>query len=84
MSLCLNHVTILSSQDVLNIEKTMVLQSLSDKTDHYCSIAIQIWDNTELGFREDKSIELRIGELEQAEFTLKREVAGMPTAFISE
>ena len=74
----------LFSQAVLTPDKTKVLKDLVGKTDHYGDIALQIWDYAELGFLEDKSIALLTGELEVAGFSIKRGVAGMPTAFIAQ
>lgn len=45
--------------------------------------ALQIWGYGELGFQEHKSSALLQKELKDAGFTVKANVAGMPTAFIA-
>lgn len=66
------------------IDKTRIINKLDANKNHYSEIALQIWDYAELGFLEDKSIELLMGELRTAGFKVELGVAGMPTAFIAE
>lgn len=64
-------------------EKDAIIKSLDSKSTHYTQMATQLWENPELGFMEDKSVALLIGELEKAGFVIQRGVAEMPTAFIA-
>lgn len=68
----------------LGKKESEVLQALEKQSDHYGKIAIEIWENAELGFLEFESIGLLIKELETAGFTVKTGVADMPTAFLAE
>ena len=61
-----------------------MLKALDSRAPHYAEIAKQIWSFAELGYQETKSSALLAGELEQAGFTVRRGVAGEPTAFIAE
>ena len=61
-----------------------MLKALDGRAPHYAGIAKQIWGFAELGYQETKSSALLSGELEQAGFTVKRGVAGEPTAFTAE
>jgi aminobenzoyl-glutamate utilization protein B len=54
-------------------ENTIQIISLSDK----------VWDYAELGLVEEKSSKLLADELEKNDFSVKRDVAGMPTAFVA-
>lgn len=50
----------------------------------YASIAQQIWENSELGFMENKSAQLLQDQLRAEEFKVTTGSARMPTAFIAE
>ena len=67
-----------------SINKNHIINQLESKQEHYSQIALKIWDHAELGFLEDKSIELLMGELNEAGFSIEKGVAGMSTAFIAE
>jgi len=47
-------------------------------------IAQKIWDLAEVGYEETRSSALLVGELEAHGFTVRRGVAGIPTAFVAE
>jgi aminobenzoyl-glutamate utilization protein B len=61
--------------------KKEVIQAIDSKYDTYSSIAKQIWDYAEVGYKEEKSSALLAGALETAGFTIEKGVAGIPTAF---
>jgi aminobenzoyl-glutamate utilization protein B len=61
-----------------------MLKVLDGRAPHYAEIAKQIWGFAEVGYQETRSSALLSGELEQAGFTLRRGVAGEPTAFTAE
>jgi aminobenzoyl-glutamate utilization protein B len=46
-------------------------------------LARQIWDWSEVGYKEQKSAALLADTLEKAGFTVQRGVAGIPTAFVA-
>ena len=61
-----------------------VLTSLDKDADRYANIALTIWDYAEMGYQEEKSSALLQETLAQEGFTIKKGVAGIPTAFIAE
>lgn len=61
-----------------------VLTSLDQQTAFYGNIAFQIWNYAEMGYQEEKSVELLSKTLEEAGFQINMGVAGMPTAFVAE
>ncbi|MDC6389992.1 amidohydrolase [Maribacter sp. PR1] len=79
ISLCTSVLT-LSSQKT----KKDVLKSLDTKSEMYGDISQQIWNLAEMGYQEQKSSTLLQKTLEDAGFTIKKGVAGIPTAFIAE
>lgn len=79
ISLCTSVLT-LSSQKT----KKDVLKSLDSKSEMYGDISQQIWNLAEMGYQEQKSSALLQKTLEDAGFTIKKGVAGIPTAFIAE
>jgi aminobenzoyl-glutamate utilization protein B len=63
--------------------KPEVLKSIDEKSASYSAIAHTIWEYAEVGFQETKSSALLQKTLSDAGFTVEKEVAGMPTAFIA-
>jgi aminobenzoyl-glutamate utilization protein B len=61
-----------------------VLKNLDAKNDTYAAIAQNIWDFAEMGYLEEKSSVLLQETLAAAGFSIKKGVAGIPTAFIAE
>jgi len=61
-----------------------ILPAIDAKAAHYADLAHRVWEFAEVGYQEVRSSALLSGELEQAGFTVRRGVAGMPTAFIAE
>ncbi len=61
----------------------MALDWIGKNTEHIISLSDRIWEYAELGLVEKKSSKLLSEELEKNGFNLKRNVAGMPTAFVA-
>lgn len=61
-----------------------VLKKLDKKTEVYGVIAQNIWEFAEMGYLEEKSAMLLQNTLNEAGFSIKTGVAGIPTAFTAE
>lgn len=61
-----------------------VLKKLDSQADSYGAIAQNIWELAEMGYQEEKSASLLQQTLSDAGFSIKKGVAGIPTAFIAE
>lgn len=61
-----------------------VLKKLDSKAEVYGGIAQNIWELAEMGYQEEKSSALLQETLSAEGFTIKKGVAGIPTAFIAE
>ncbi|MBT8308420.1 MAG: amidohydrolase [Maribacter sp.] len=61
-----------------------VLKNLDAQSESYGEIAQTIWKLAEMGYQEEKSAALLQKTLSDAGFTIKKGVAGIPTAFIAE
>ena len=70
----------------INAQKKLddVLKTLDAKSESYGEIAQTIWDLAEMGYQEEKSAALLQKTLTDAGFTIKKGVAGIPTAFTAE
>ena len=64
--------------------KDEVLVELNKKSEAYASIAQNIWEFAEMGYLEEKSSALLQKTMSDEGFTIKKGVAGIPTAFIAE
>lgn len=64
--------------------KKEVLKILDQKSDTYGDISQQIFDLAEMGYQEYKSAALLQETLKDAGFSIKKGVAGIPTAFVAE
>src|SRR4051794_7405278 len=53
-------------------------------TERFNLLSRQIWESPELAFHEECSSDLLQQELKVNGFTVRRNVAGMPTAFVAE
>ncbi len=60
------------------------MESLDAKSGKYSEIAHQIWDWAEMGYQEEKSAALLQKTLQDAGFSIREGVAGIPTAFVAE
>ncbi|WP_288369540.1 amidohydrolase [uncultured Algoriphagus sp.] len=65
-------------------QESSVIQELDSKTEQYTKIAMEIWENPELGYLESESSALHQNTLSEAGFEVKAGVAGIPTAFVAE
>ncbi len=63
--------------------KTQVSTSIQANYDQYKSMAFQIWDYAEVGYKEVKSSALLQQTLKDNGFTVEAGVAGIPTAFVA-
>jgi aminobenzoyl-glutamate utilization protein B len=63
--------------------KQKISDNLDKKYDAFKSVAFQIWDFAEVGFKEEKSSDLLQKTLKDAGFNVESGVAGMPTAFVA-
>ena len=61
-----------------------ILDSISKHKTKFESVALQIWDYAELGYQEENSSALLAKSLEDEGFTIKKDLAGIPSAFIAE
>lgn len=59
-------------------------KAIDAKSETYSTIALQIWDWAEMGYKEEKSAALLQQTLEEAGFEITTGVAGIPTAFTAE
>lgn len=64
--------------------KDDVLKDLDAKTQKYGDIAHTIWDLAEMGYQEEKSSALLQETLATEGFSIKKGIAGIPTAFVAE
>jgi aminobenzoyl-glutamate utilization protein B len=60
-----------------------IIENIDARRDAYVDVAKQIWGFSEVGYQEAKSSALLQARLSDAGFTVRRSVAGMPTAFIA-
>ncbi|NND51652.1 MAG: amidohydrolase [Flavobacteriaceae bacterium] len=64
--------------------RDQILNGLDSKTQYYGEIAQTIWSLAEMGYQEEKSTALLQKGLADEGFSIKKGVAGIPTAFIAE
>ncbi|MAG93270.1 MAG: amidohydrolase [Planctomycetaceae bacterium] len=65
-------------------QKSAVIQSVNDRDEATWDIARTIWEYAEPGYQEKRSSALLAQSLQDAGFTVKEGVAGIPTAFTAE
>ena len=70
----------IKSNDALKNESATTIQSSYDA---YKTIALNIWDYAELGYKENKSATLLQNTLKDNGFAVEAGVAGIPTAFVA-
>lgn len=66
------------------IDHQELIHSIEEKQSAYIAAASQIWDYAETAFQEYRSAQTLEELLEQAGFQVRRNVAGMETAFVAE
>ena len=74
-------ILILLSNNILSDD---VLESIELHKTKFQNVALEIWSYAELGYQEEQSSSLLTSSLEDAGFTIKKGVAGIPSAFIAE
>ena len=74
-------ILILLSNNILSDD---VLESIELHKTKFQNVALEIWNYAELGYQEEQSSSLLASSLEDAGFTIKKGVAGIPSAFIAE
>lgn len=81
--LCAVLSTCLVSMQAQKSEKE-IIKNLEQKSETYGTIAQNIWELAEMGYQENQSSGLLQKTLQDAGFSIKKGVAGIPTAFIAE
>ena len=74
-------ILILLSNNILSDD---VLESIESHKTKFQNVALEIWNYAELGYQEEQSSSLLASSLEDAGFTIKKGVAGIPSAFSAE
>lgn len=64
-------------------DKQALTAYLDQQTAIYTDIAKKIWGYAEVGYQEEKSAALLASVLEKEGFTVKKGIAGIPTAFVA-
>ncbi|CDQ41999.1 MULTISPECIES: amidohydrolase [Virgibacillus] len=64
--------------------KNSILDWLDEKQSFFSEIANDIWDHPQLAYEETYAATLQMDTLRQAGFTIKSDIAGIPTAFVAE
>ncbi|MEM2195428.1 MAG: M20 family metallopeptidase [Candidatus Methanomethylicia archaeon] len=64
-------------------DKNDVLKWVNDNSERFVDIAQKIWEYAEPALQEYKSSKLLADELEKDGFVVKRNIGGMPTAFVA-
>src|SRR5882757_6199446 len=62
-------------------DKPDLLRKMDARAAHYGEVSRKIWEFAEVGYKENKSVNLLKSELRQAGFAIEENVAGIPTAF---
>ncbi len=65
------------------VKPEVIIKTLDQKSEHYGTLAHQIWTYAEVGYQEEKSSTLLQKELQDAGFNVEAGVAGIPTAFVA-
>lgn len=64
-------------------DKAKLIAALDAKAAHYGDLSRKIWEFSEVGYKETKSVAAHIAELKAAGFEVQEGVGGMPTAFVA-
>ena len=67
-----------------HISSDFVKESIKNHKEKYEEVAMKIWNYAELGYQENKSAQLLAESLLNEGFSIQRNLAGIPTAFIAE
>jgi aminobenzoyl-glutamate utilization protein B len=63
--------------------KKDAMRQIDQRYDQYKDVALQIWNFSELGYKEEKSAALLKSMLDKEGFSIESGVAGIPTAFVA-
>ena len=63
--------------------KDFVTKEIDQREHHFCYISDYIWDNPELGFKEEKASRILVQALKTEEFQVTEGVSNMKTAFVA-
>lgn len=72
-----------TAQPATDALKKEAIQSIDQRYAEYRDVALQIWNYSELGYKEEKSSGLLKSLLEKEGFRIESGVAGIPTAFVA-
>ncbi len=75
---------ICASTTIAQKSKDEIIKNLDAQTQKYGDIAHEIWDLAEMGYLEEKSSALLQETLANEGFSIKKDIAGIPTAFVAE
>src|SRR5690606_15010195 len=75
---------ICASTTIAQKSKDEIIKNLDAQTQKYGDIAHEIWDLAEMGYLEEKSSALLQETLANEGFSIKKGIAGIPTAFVAE
>ncbi|MEO8361841.1 MAG: amidohydrolase [Vicinamibacteria bacterium] len=64
-------------------DRAKLIAALDAQATHYGDLSRQIWEYSEVGYKETKSASAHVAELKAAGFEVQEGVAGIPTAFIA-
>src|SRR5438270_876981 len=64
-------------------ERAELLGKMDAQAQHYGELSRRIWENPEVGYKEQQSSELLKAELRTNGFQLQENVAEIPTAFVA-
>jgi aminobenzoyl-glutamate utilization protein B len=83
VSLCAQAQKKKTAQPALDLTKKEAIADINKRYAEYRDIAQQIWNFSELGYKEEKSSALLRGLLEKEGFRIETGVSGIPTAFVA-
>jgi aminobenzoyl-glutamate utilization protein B len=85
LSLCAIWVASYAQKSIINIPalKSEAIKDIDSKYENYKTIALQIWNYAEVGYKEQKSSALLQQTLQNNGFTVQAGVADIPTAFVA-
>lgn len=64
------------------IRKDKICKIIEEKKDLFIEVSDKVWEYAELGLKEYKSADVICNALEEEDFTVKKGLAGMETAFV--
>ncbi len=64
-------------------DRVRLLAALDAKASHYGDLSRKIWEYSEVGYKEIRSVSAHVAELKAAGFDVQEGVASIPTAFVA-